>query len=150
MKNKIILMMLTISTLSLAAKTAAVDASVNLIKTIEIEALATSTTKTITNTFTGLVEFPKIDLITKGNPGTAILLTTNQTVELTGSGGDKVPISATFDAGSVSTDGTNAKTIQIIDPNGSIANTLNLSTTLATTLAADIYTGTANITAAYN
>lgn len=150
MRNKVILFMFGLSMLSFSAKVAPVNASVNLIETIQIDVNSNTTAKTITDTYTGLVEFPQVDLLTKGKPGSSIELITMQNLELTGTLGDTVQLFVTFDAGTVTTDGTNAKTVQIIDSTGSIGNALKLSTNLSTSLTADVYTGTANITAAYN
>ena len=149
MKKRLLLMLLIITAASNAATESNVNASVNLIKALEITATSGETQKVITNTQKGLIEFPEIELITKGNPGTSIVLSTPQKLELD-KGGTKIPVDVSFKVGTVTTDGSDVKSIQVIEAGGNIVNKLAISTNLEAELTAGTYQGTALVTAEYN
>lgn len=151
MKKQLLSLILAISSISFGASTAQISASVNLITPIEIRTSADLTTKSITTSTLGLVQFPEIELVTFGSAGTSFILETNQIIELKDMKTNNiVPVNVSFKDGSVTTNGSIAQAIQIISSNGSTKNALTLSTNLSTTLSAGSYTGTATITAQYN
>ena len=143
-------MIFGISSISFATSTAQIDASVNLIKPVEIIASTSATIKSITTSTLGVVTFPEVELVTSGSPGTSVVLETKQIIELKDTNNNIVPLNVSFGTGSITTDGSNAKSIQIIEASGSVKNALTLTTNIASALNAGSYTGTATITAQYN
>lgn len=151
MKKSMLLGMLALSATMFAATTARVDVSANLIKTVEITAQSSTTQLMLTNVQTGDFSFPDTALEITGGPGKAIMLKTPQTLTLTKTGGSETTAAnVTFGEGSITTNGTDARAIQILPASGSIQNTLKISGNLASALAEGSYRGTIDIEANYN
>lgn len=152
MKKSILLGLLALSsTIFAAGATARVDVSANLIRAVEITPQSTTTQLTVTNTHTGEFKFPETTLDIVGSPGAAIALTVPQNLTLTKIGGtETTTANVTFGSGSVTTDGTNANSVQVLSAAGSVQNTLVISGNLASALEKGNYKGTIKIEANYN
>lgn len=151
MKKSMLLGMLALSATMFAATTAQVDVSANLIKAVDITAQSSTTQLMLTNVQTGDFNFPDTALEITGGAGKAIMLKAPQTLTLNQTGGTgKAIANVTFGEGTITTNGTDAKAIQILPASGSTQNTLKISGNLGTTLAEGSYKGTIDIEANYN
>lgn len=152
MKKSMLLGMLALSATMFAATTAQVEVSANLIKAVDITAQSTTTQLVLTNVHTGDFSFPDTTLEITGGAGNAIMLKAPQNLTLSKVGGNtSVITNVTFSDGVVTTDGTDAKAIQILPASGSIQNALKISGNLVSALTeGGMYTGTVKIEANYN
>lgn len=145
------------STMLFAHTTTNVAVSANLIRTVEITPQSSTTQVTVTNAKTGTYSFPDTTLEITGNPGSSVKLMAPQSLTLTksttaGAGGGVRTTTAnvTFKDGSVTTDGTNAASVQILPASGNMHNALVIGGNLASALDSGTYSGTISIQANYN
>ena len=104
----------------------------------------------------GDYSFPDTTLEITGNPGSSVKLMAPQSLiftKLAGarSGGVRTATAnVTFKDGSVTTDGTNAASVQILPASGNMQNALVIGGNLESALELGAYIGTVNIQANYN